>query len=326
MKCDIAQQNMMLAGYGELHDEEIDGLEEHLTGCEACRQELNSLRAMQETLALAPMIEPSPNLLAQARMKLDEELDMIPAHGFLTRVRGLFFGALANVQSAPALATLLVGVGFLGGNLTYRYQMAHAPKISTPPNVVMRDTTNGVIANVTGIVPMPDSEMVQVKYTRVVPETIEGSMDDPQIRDLIIKGSRVGTTSDVRMSSVNLIAKECKAGHRCTAGGDDGVDGKGIRSALLVSLLYDKTPAVRLNALAGLAPYVGQDQRVRDAVLETLMRDSSSNVRSAALGLLQPVQSDSSVRQVLRTVSTQDDNQYIRTASYQALQGAGDIQ
>jgi 2-phosphoglycerate kinase len=71
---------------------------------------------------------------------------------------------------------------------------------------------------------------------------------------------------------------------------------------------------------------VSQDQRVRDAVLESLMTDSSANVRSAAIGLLQPVQSDSSVRQVLRTVSTQDENPYIRTASYQALQGAGDIQ
>ena len=126
------------------------------------------------------------------------------------------------------------------------------------------------------------------------------------------------------MSSVNLIAKEVQG--RDTAArraGMKAATARGIRSALLVSLLYDKTPAVRLNALAGLAPYVGQDQRVRDAVLETLMRDSSSNVRSAALGLLQPVQSDSSVRQVLRTVSTQDDNQYIRTASYQALQGRG---
>jgi 2-phosphoglycerate kinase len=61
-------------------------------------------------------------------------------------------------------------------------------------------------------------------------------------------------------------------------------------------------------------------------VLESLMTDSSATVRSAAIGLLQPVQSDSSVRQVLRTVSTQDENPYIRTASYQALQGAGDIQ
>ena len=69
-----------------------------------------------------------------------------------------------------------------------------------------------------------------------------------------------------------------------------------------------------------------QDQRVRDGVLEALMHDSSAQVRTAAIGLLEPVQSDSSVRQVLRTVSTQDENPYIRTASFHALQSAADIQ
>jgi anti-sigma factor RsiW len=93
MKCDTAQQNMILAGYGELHDEQMDGLEEHLAQCEDCRREFEALKAFEATLAFHPMLEPSPNLLAQARMKLDEELDLIPPHGFLTRVRGLFFGA-----------------------------------------------------------------------------------------------------------------------------------------------------------------------------------------------------------------------------------------
>ena len=65
MKCETAQQNMIFAAYGELHDEQIDGLEEHLAGCPACRAELEALRSMEETLALHPMVEPSPNLLAQ---------------------------------------------------------------------------------------------------------------------------------------------------------------------------------------------------------------------------------------------------------------------
>ncbi|HEX4651704.1 MAG TPA: HEAT repeat domain-containing protein [Granulicella sp.] len=324
MKCDTAQQNMILAGYGELHDEQIDGLEEHLAHCEDCRRELDAMKAFEATLAFHPMLEPSPNLLAQARLKLDEELDLIPPHGFLTRVRGLFFGSLAHVQSAPALTTLLLGIGFLGGDFTYRFEVAHAPK--SPQRVVLMDPTKGVIANVSGIEKTPDSEIVQVKYNRVVPETMEGSLDDPEIRKLLMMGLTSGTTVGVRENSVSLLASECKAGHRCAGSTDKDDDGDGIRGALLVSLRYDKSPAVRLKALAGLEPYVSQDQRVRDAVLESLMTDSSANVRSAAIGLLQPVQSDSSVRQVLRTVSTQDENPYIRTASYQALQGAGDIQ
>ena len=83
---------------------------------------------------------------------------------------------------------------------------------------------------------------------------------------------------------------------------------------------------VRLKALEGLSRYVDKDQRVRDAVLESLMHDKNSGVRKQAIAMLEPVQTDSSVRQVLRTVSTQDENPYIRTASYQALQGAADIQ
>ena len=95
---------------------------------------------------------------------------------------------------------------------------------------------------------------------------------------------------------------------------------------LLVSLRYDKSPAVRLNALDGLQPYVVEDQRVRDAVLEALMHDASPDVRTRAISLLQPVESDSSVRKVMRTVSTTDENPYIRTVSSHALAGTADIQ
>ncbi len=45
MKCDTAQQNMILAGYGELHDEQMDGLEEHLAQCADCRQEFEAHEA-----------------------------------------------------------------------------------------------------------------------------------------------------------------------------------------------------------------------------------------------------------------------------------------
>jgi hypothetical protein len=65
---------------------------------------------------------------------------------------------------------------------------------------------------------------------------------------------------------------------------------------------------------------------VRDAVLESLMHDKSADVRTQAIALLEPVQADSSVRQVLRTVSSEDVNPAIRNASFQALQGSDNIQ
>jgi hypothetical protein len=316
----MAKENIILAHYGELPDENAIALEQHMDGCEACRAELDALLEMDGELALLPMTEPSPNLLAQARVRLDDALDTIPPHGFMTRLRSGFFGWMGHVQSAPALATLLVGVGFLSGNFMYRYEVAHAPKPKS--TVTLSNAMQGTIANVTGIVQTPNSELVQVKYNKIIPETIEGSLDSPEIRQLLLVGTKAAATNGVRADSVALLANECKEGHECL----NGTDGQGIRSALLVSLRYDKNAGVRLKALEGLQRYVGQDQRVRDAMLEALMHDENPQVRTTAIDMLQPVQADSSVREVLRTVSTQDENPYIRTASFQALQGAPDIQ
>jgi hypothetical protein len=320
MKCDVAQDQIVLMGYGELPDELADGLEQHLSGCEHCRQELAALRAMDEYLALLPVMEPSPNLLAQSRMRLDEELDAIPAHGFLTRLRVNFFAWMGHLQSAPALATLLVGVGFLAGNFTYRYQMAHQALGNR--GVTMAHPADGVISNVTGIVRTPNSELVQVNYNRITPETMEGSLDEPRIRELLLMGLKPGATSGVRTDVAGLLSGECQAEHNCNV----QEDGKGLRGQLMVAARYDKDAGVRMMALEGLQRYVGQDRRVRDAITDAMMQDEDPQVRRAAISLLEPVRSDSSVRQALQTVSTQDQNPYIRTASFDALQNAGDIQ
>jgi hypothetical protein len=320
MKCETAQQNIVLVTYGELPDEQLASLERHLAECEACNRELKALLAMHEALAYRPVMEPSPNLVAQSRMRLDEELDMIPPHGLLTRLRSNLYGWLGHVQSAPALVTLLVGVGFLAGNFTYRYQVAHQPKL--PSAVVFSNATNGTISDISGISQTPNSEIVQVSYNRVVPETVQGSLDDPQIRKLLLIGTKAAATNGVRTDSVTLLANECREGHQCLG----TPDGTGIRNGLLVSLRSDRNPNVRLAALQGLQPYVAEDERVRDGVLQALAHDSNERVRLQAINMLGPVESDTSVRQVMRTVSTTDDNPYIRTVSTHALAGTADIQ
>lgn len=322
MKCQSARDCIVLLNYGELPDELAGVLEQHLAGCEDCREELDSFQRFEERLATLPVLEPSPNLLAQSRMRLDDALDMIPPHGFLTQLRTNFYRWVGNVQSAPALATLLLGVGFLSGNFVHRYQVASAPKPQGQGPVTLNHPAEGVIANVTGIVQTPNSELVQVKYNRIVPESMEGSLDSPEIRSLLMVATNAAATPVVRMDSVSLLTDECKAGHAC----QPTPDGNGIRHALMVSLRYDPDAGVRMKALEGLQRYVGQDQHVRDAVLEAVMHDSDAQVRQTAIGVLEPVQSDSSVRQVLRTVATQDANPFIRTASFNALQSSADIQ
>src|SRR3978361_1037724 len=114
------------------------------------------------------------------------------------------------MQSAPASMTLLIGMGFLGGNFLTRYQVAHAPKGNVPAPVIF--SSNGPIASVSGIISTPDSDTIQVKYNRLVPETVQGSLDDPQIRQLLLLGTKLATTNDVHADSVAKLAGYCSAG------------------------------------------------------------------------------------------------------------------
>ena len=122
----------------------------------------------------------------------------------------------------------------------------------------------------------------------------------------------------MRDDSVGLLAAECKAGHSC--------QGAGIRDALMVALRYDKNARVRGKALEGLEPYVSQDVRVRNAVLEALLNDNDPRIRTESINLLEPVEADTSVRQVLYSVSTSDDNPQIRNVSRQVLSRVPEIQ
>jgi hypothetical protein len=321
MTCENAQQNIVLAQYGELPDELQHQLEQHLSLCEDCRREWNAMHALSEELAQHPLLEPSPNLLAASRMRLDEALDAMPPKSVAQRFWGSAFRWFGYVQGAPALTVLLVGVGFLGGNIIARYQAAHVPP--PPRTVATTNASQSAIANVLDIKQTPDPQVVQVKYNSLVPETMQGPLSDPQIRQLLMLATKMPANPEVHKDAVSLLVNQCRAISGCSGDGSNGDD---YRGALLASLHSDKDAQVRLNALQGLQPYVAQSESVRNAVLDALMNDQSPDVRSAAISMLEPVQADSSVRRVLRSVSTQDSSAAIRNASFQVLQGSADIE
>jgi hypothetical protein len=307
MDCELAQQKIALFAYGELPDDQCHLLEGHLVTCKRCQEEFAAVQALQQAMALAPTLEPSANLLAQARLRLEEALDTMPRSGWLMRVQQSMFRGVSMLGRAPVAAS-----GSWGG-----YQAAlrsHRPPAELPAAIA----GPGTIANVSSIVREPNTENVEVHFNRLVPETTQGSLDDPQIRELLLVGAQSQVNPGVAQNSVSLLAGECQAGHQCTDGP--------LRNALLVALRYDKNTGVRLQALNGLKPYVAEDMRVRDGVLEALMNDEDATVRSRAIELLQPVEADSSVREVLHTVESEDDNPHIRTVSHEILGESPQIQ
>jgi hypothetical protein len=316
MDCELAQQKIALYAYGELPDDQCHLLEGHLATCKRCQEEFAAVQALQQAMALAPTQEPSANLLAQARLQLEEALDSMPRSGWLMRAQQSFFRGVSMLGRAPVAASALLVLGLSSGGWA-GYESAvrsHRPPAELPAAVA----GPGTIANVSSIVREPNTENVEVHFNRLVQETTQGSLDDPQIRELLLLGAQSQLNPGVAQNSVSLLAEECLAGHQCSEGP--------IRKALLVALRYDKNTKVRLKALDGLKPYVAEDMRVRDGVLEALLSDPDATVRLRAIELLPPVEADSSVREVLHTVASEDNNPHIRTVSREVLQESPQFQ
>jgi hypothetical protein len=323
MNCELARERIVTAAYHELSDEQAHELDRHVAGCAECQLEQEHVEALRTLLHAHPSVEPPPNLVARARLRLEEALDALPPKRWYERWSQQIVNNFARLQGAPVAAILLLVAGAGAGCLgEYEYAQSRAAQAATQNALPSREPAAppelAAVASVSGIVRQPNSEIVDVTYNQLVPRQIEGSLDDPAIRQLLMLASESSASAGIRDDSVGLLAAECRAGHSCQP--------SGIRDALMVALRYDKSAAVRLKALEGLEPYVAEDVRVRDAVLEALLNDGDARVRSAAIGLLEPVEADSSVREVLYSVSNSDDSPQIRTVSREILSRVPEFQ
>jgi len=311
MKCEWVQQNTMLHVYDELADDARYELDQHVARCEACAAELAAAREFRQTMATVTVGEPSPNLLASSRMRLQEALETTQQGGFWTRLTfdpGIW---LRQVRFSPALAAVLLLVGFGGGTaVTFRAMKggtADLPGQTAGANV----STPTEDANITGIRSItlepgtntlePGTKRVNIKYDTVSTKETAGSLSDVRIQQLLLFAAQNNTNSGVRVDSVDLLGQR--------------MNDSRVREALVYALRYDNNPGVRLKALEGLGSYVKDDVRVRDAVLETLTNDANPGLRTEALRVLEPVRADASVRATLERLAAKDSNRFIRDQS-----------
>jgi hypothetical protein len=323
-QCGWVEENAVLYVYGELPDDQRHRLENHVRGCGECRRAIEQERGLQAAMDLEPVIEPSASLVASARMRLEAALDEMPAVGRVGQLRQILSGWGFSLRTAPTMAGLLLMVGFGGGGLMGWQAHKHednAKVLEKTQSAGVTVASTGLpegIASISGIVAEPGTNVVEVKYNRLVPETTEGTLENPAIRQLVLLATQNRLNPGVRVDSVGLLAGECHAANQC--------EDAQVREALMAALRYDKNAGVRLKALEGLAPMVAQDEAVRNTVLNAVLHDECPGVRTQAIQMLTPLESDGSVRDVLHTVANDDRNPYIRNVSQEALATAPEMQ
>ena len=297
MKCEWVRENITLQVYGELADDARHELEQHVERCADCAAELKAEQEFHALLLQAPAAEPTPNLLAASRMRLQEALETAEQGRFWHRLAFDPANWLRQVRFSPALASVILILGFAGGLGTSYRIFAHQPQISATSAV--QPPAEASITGIQSITQQAGTNQIDIKYNTVSTQETQGSLNDQRIQQLLLFAARNNYNSGVRMDSVDLLTQK--------------PDVSQVRDALIYALRYDTNPGVRLKALGGLGGFVKDDVRVRDTVLEALVNDANQGVRTEALRMIEPVKADGSVRGVLMTLAAKDQSQYIKS-------------
>jgi putative zinc finger protein len=305
MTCDWTKENVVLYIYGELADDARFEFEQHVRHCLGCRRELDAALEFKDGLAALPVKEVSPSYLAANRMELQESLE----HAEQSRnIFNSFIFDLTRwthqIKLAPALTAALLMIGFAGGAIT-TYRMTNRGPIISDVQRGQQGVDTANIAGIESITPDANSNQVSIKYNTLRPQTINGSTNDPAIRQLLLLAARNNRNSSVVLDSLDVLTRS--------------PEDNAVREALVYALRYDKNPGVRLKSLDGLKSYVKDDVQVRDAVIEALLHDNNAGIRQEAISLLDSVKADSSVRAALTVLAERDANKFIREESKRYL-------
>src|ERR1043165_1755902 len=121
MKCELVQNNLNLYLYDELPDDARHEVETHLSNCADCAAEAKTMRLFLSAMTDAKPEDPSASLLAGSRMKLQEALESTEQSGGWNRFTVGLAGWMHQLRFSPALAIMLLMIGFGGGALaTFR--------------------------------------------------------------------------------------------------------------------------------------------------------------------------------------------------------------
>ena len=303
MKCEWVRENIVLHVYGELADDVRHELEQHVARCADCALELKAEQRFHEMLSQDRAADPSPNLLASSRMRLQEALETVEQGAWWHRLAFDPANWLRQVRFSPALASVILILGFAGGvGTTYKIYGSHSSQNPTGIAATNNDTTQAPessIAAIDSVTPVPGTDQVQIKYNTLTTQQYQGSLNDQQVQQLLLYAARNYSNSGVRVDSVGLLAQRSSD--------------QQVRDALIYALQNDSNPGVRLKSLDALGNYVKSDTNVRDAILRALVNDTNSGVRIEALRLIEPVKADGSVRGVLMALAAKDQSTYIKS-------------
>ncbi|MFB3924086.1 MAG: zf-HC2 domain-containing protein [Terriglobia bacterium] len=300
MNCNDIEKNSSLQLYGELGAEESAAFEAHLAGCEACRARHEEAAHLHRLLIKCPGPEPTPDLLARCRMSLDEVLDREQL-GWRSLLRGWLwnFGAAPATRAVAVVTLIAFGFG-LGWTLRPR---ATALQTSTSGGQASSlDTSDlGRIRSINSVAPDLQSGGVTIQMDAERRVTLQGSLDDPRIRQVLINTVKSYDNPGIRRDTLDALRMNTQD--------------PAVRDALEFALTHDENVGNRLEALR-LMQHTECGANTHQCLLNVVEKDPNVGVRAAAIDSLvkhlQEEGSDETVLTALDQLSMSDQNPFVR--------------
>lgn len=306
MDCKKFDESIPLYLYDELAPGARAALEHHRNECAACSHKLEQARKLHEELSRQPGQEARPELLARCRQGLeeaiDEELERVTWRGLL---RGIFTGFTTQPATRAASLVALLALGF-GVGWTLRPLAKTAPNIqpSSSPVINAADLGDFHINGISRVQPDAATGGVKITVDAERRVTLEGSLDNPRIRNVLIDAVKSYQNPGIRHDTLDALRQA----------GDDPT----VRSALLYALKHDPNAGLRLDALSSLrdAPWSAETEQ---GVLEALQHDRNPGVRVEAVDALTQ-HATPAILPALSRFAADDPNPYVRLKCTETVQ------
>ncbi len=302
MNCRELEQNLPSLLYGDLTAPEQAACDEHLAMCADCRAAREQLERLHRALAHRPEAEVSPALLAEARMALDEAIEN-QQHGW----SALFRNGLPILRFQPAsgfaLAVTFILLGFgLGWGLR-PHALRLASGVTEPNNAATSapDLGNMRISDISGISPDPQTGGVKITMDAARRVTLEGSLDDPNIQQVLVYAMKNYDNPGIRRDTLDALRSHA--------------DSPNIQQALIYAMRHDPNAGVRLEVLETLCNTKPTDD-VHSALLDAIEHDPNAGVRVAGVDALidhaEKEGCDPHTGNTLEHLAATDTNPYVR--------------
>jgi len=308
MECKTFEENLALYLYEELGAEERSAFEAHVKSCESCRALLAQSQGVRQLLHQRAAVEPTPELLVQCRESLYRALDH-EQFGWRGLIRN-WLPAIVGFPASQAVATItLVVLGFaLGWQLRPHSSRQPIPvKTDTAQMLPPGDLSNVHIDDITQVAPDSQTGAIRITLNAERKMTLEGSLDDPRIRNLLVNAVKGYDNAGIRRDTLDALRT--------------GSQQPLVREALIYAMQHDPNTGLRLEALKTVQGMEwGSD--LSQALVDSANHEQNPGVRLTAIDALvsHAVQGkDQSLVPELKRLAGNDSNPYVRLTCAKAV-------